>query len=219
MNTKNKLLVFLLVAVMLAISIVPVSAQGKTPPNDSPAQLTPAQMKNAVVVKDGSAVNRSKSKGEVYRFADCDESNPEAACYFMVTGNGNFAENINSNSITPLAATTTLICGTPIYNGFGALKAVLKQRVGVTFWGTFGQTPVTLNWGDRSGTYANYAYSWSDLTGPNPNPGWGVKVSRTQTSNSTVGGLLTHSQVPGIILWQGYISNRLTIKSSGWYCS
>lgn len=218
MNKKNKFLIFLLVAVMVAIQVVPVSAQGKTPPNDPPAQITPAQMKNAVVVSDGSAANRSKSKGEVYRFADCDGSSPEAPCYFMVTGNGNFAENINSNSITPLATTTTLICITPIYNNLGQLKATLKQRVGVTFWGTFGQTPVTLNWGDRAGTGANPPYSWSDLTGPNPNPGWGVYVARTKTSNSTVGGMLTYAPLPGPG-FQLYISNRLTIKSSGWFCS
>lgn len=136
----------------------------------------------------------------------------------MVMGNGNFAAN-TSYSVTPLASTTGLVCITPIYNSFGTLKAKLQQNVSVTFWGAFGQTPVTLNWGDRAGTGASPMYSWSDLTGLNPNPGWGVYVKRTKTAYSTVGGMLTYSPIPGYTEWQQYISNRLTIKSSGWSCS
>lgn len=220
MNAKNKVFIYLLIAIALVIQIWPVSAQGETPPD----QLTPTQMKNAILVADGSIASRSsvanqpKEKAIIYRFADCDESNPEAPCYFMVTGAGNFFAN-NSRSITPLASTTGLVCITPIYNSLGTLKAKLQQNVSVTFWGTYGQTPVTLNWGDRAGTGASPMYSWSDLTGPNPNPGWGVYVARTKTAYSTVGGMLTYAPVPGIPQWQQYISNRLAIKSSGWSCS
>lgn len=218
MNTKKKFLVFLLVAVYLAMQALPASAQGKTPPNNPPDQLTPEQMKSAVVVSDGSVASRSKVEGEIYRFANCDESNPDAPCYFMVTGSSNFAESINSTSITPLASSAQISCWTPIYNSFGTLKAKLKQNVGVTFWGTYGQMPVTLNWGNRAGTGASPMYSWSDLTGPNPYPGWGVYVSRTKTAYSIVGGMLTYTPIVGVG-WSYYISNRLTIKSSGWYCS
>ncbi len=220
MNTKSKVWVYLMLAIALVLQALPVTAQGGTPPS----QLTPTQMKNAVLVANGSitsrlsVLNQSKGKAVVYRFADCDESNPEAPCYFMVIGDGNLAAN-SSQSITPLASTTGLVCVTPIYNSFGTLKAKLQQNVSVTFWGTFGQTPVTLNWGDRAGTGASPMYSWSDLTGPNPNPGWGVYVKRTKTAYSTVGGMLTYSPIPGYTEWQQYISNRLTIKSSGWSCS
>jgi len=219
MKTKNKVFALVLVTILLVTQFGLASAQGKTPPNDTPDQLTSEQMKNAIAVSDGSVASRSKVKGEIYRFADCDESNPDAPCYFMVTGSGSLAESINSTSITPLASTATISCTTPIYNYLGTLKATLKQNVGVTFWGTFGQTPVTLNWGTRAGTGASPMYSWSDLTGPNPYPGWGVYVSRYQTAYTIVGGMLTYSPVPGVVEWQMYISNRLTIQSSGWYCA
>lgn len=143
MNTKNKILVFLVLAVMLAIQVAPVSAQTQTPP--APDQLTLVQMKNAVVVGDGSAASRSKVNGNIYRLSGCDGSNPDAPCYFMVTGSGNFPENINNYSITPLATSATITCGIKVYNGLGAQVARLQQNVNVTFWGTYGQTPVTLN--------------------------------------------------------------------------
>jgi len=214
MNTKNKFLFFMLVAVMLAMQVMPASAQGKTPPNGPPDPLTPAQMKNAVVVNDGSAASRSKAKGEVYRFADCDESNPDAPCYFVVAGSDNFTGGTSMSSITPLSSSATITCGINVYNGMGAKVARLQQNVNVTFWGTYGQTPVTLNWGDLRGTGALPGYAWSGLTGPNPNPGWGVYVSRTGTAYSTAGGTLTFLGV-----YQNYASSRLTIRSSGWSCS
>lgn len=218
MNTKSKFLVFLLLAVMLAIQFVPVSAQGNTPP--PPDQLTQAQMKNAVVVGDGSTVSRSNKEGATYRFAVCDESNPEAPCYFTVTGNGTFYDNTSKSSITPLASNATISCGVNIYNYVGNLAARFKQNINVTFGGTYGQTPVTLNWGDLGGTatYVPYYY-WQNVTGPNPNPGWGVYVSRSGTAYSNASGLLNYappSPIPGV---QNYVTTRITIRSSGWSCS
>lgn len=217
MNTK-KTLVLLLIALMLAFQVVPVSAQGKTPP--PPDQLTQQQLKNAVVVRDGSAASRSSVKGEVYRLETCDVSNPDAPCYFTVTGNGTFLEGSNRLSVTPMSSSGTLTCGVNVYNSFGNITARLQQNVTVTFGGTYGQTPVTLNSGNLGGTQAYYGYfvSWSGLTGPTPNPGWGVYVSRTGTAYTTAGGLLTYAPPipPG---WQQYYSSQLTIRSSGWSCS
>lgn len=215
MNTKGKTLAYLLIVVMLGLQIIPVSAQGK-----APDQLTTAQMNSAVVVSDGSASSRSKVKGDVYRFADCDRSDSDAPCYFVVTGSGTFMEGSDKSFVTPLSSNATITCGVNIYNGFGSLAARLQQNVNVTFWGTYGQTPVTLNWGNLGGTqtyYGNYV-SWSGLTGPTPNPSWGVYVSRSGTAYSSAGGLLIYTPPvpPG---WQQYYSSQLTIRSSGWYCS
>lgn len=216
MNTRNKTLIFFVVAIMLAIQVAPVSAQDNTPP--LPNQLTQFQMKNAVVVSDGSATNRSKVKGDVYRLAGCDGSKPDAPCYFVITGSGNFTENASNPSIAPLAASATITCGINVYNGIGANVARLQQNVNVTFWGTYGQTPVTLNWGDLRGTSALPGYSWSGLTGPNPNPSWGVYVTRAGTAYSTAGGTLSFNP-PVLPPLQTYVSSRLTIRSTGWSCS
>lgn len=211
MNIKNKTLVYLLIVGMLVLQVVPVSAQGNTPPNSD--QLTATQMKKAVEVSDGSIASRSNTLGDVYRFVDCDGSNLDVPCYFIVTGNGTFTQGAKS-AITPLASSATITCGINVYNGMGAKVARLQQNVNATFSGTYGQTPVTLNWGDLRGTSALPGYGLSGLTGPNPNPGWGVLVSRTGTAYSTAGGTLTFLGV-----YQNYVSSRLTIRSSGWSCS
>ncbi len=196
---------------MLALQVVPVSAQGKTPLN--PDQLTPAQMKNAVVA--GAGLDHSKfQEGQVYRFANCNDSNPSGPCYFIVTGGASFDQTARSASITPLASTATITCGRNIYNGTGKNVARLQQNVNVTFSSTYGQTPVTMNWGNLNGTTGTLGYGWSDLTGPNPNPGWGVNVPRTGTAYSTAGGMFIYLGV-----MQAYISIRITISRTGWSCS
>ena len=207
---------YLLIAVMLVFQAMPAYAQGKTP--SDPDQLTSAQMGSAVVVSNGFAPAHSKRPGQVYRFANCDKSNPNDLCYFVVTTSDKFIRNSSSDAVVALASTATITCGKKIYNSLGQLRATLQQNVGVTFSGTYGQTPVTLNWGDRAGTGSSPWYSWSDLTGPNPNPNWGVYVARTQTAYSTAGGMLTYA-APGIPGWSKYYSSRITINSSGWYCS
>lgn len=213
MNARSKTLVYLLIAVILLLQVAPVSAQDNTPP--PPDQLTQAQMKNAVVVSNEINLNRSKTQdGQVYRFADCDESNLGDPCYFIVTGSGDFGHNIKSTSITPLASTATITCGRNIYNGTGKNVARLQQNVNVKFWGTSGRTPVTMNWGDLNGTTGTLGYGWQDLTGPNPSPGWGVYVPQSGTAYSTAGGMFVYLGV-----MQAYISVRITIRSTGWSCS
>lgn len=215
MNTK-KIVVFLVMALMLVFQVVPVSAQGKTPAN--PDQLTAAQMKSAVMVNDGSIASRSNKRAEIYRFASCDGAREDVPCYFMVTGQGSFTESTNASSITPLSSSATISCGINVYNGIGANVAKLKQNVNVTFSGTYGQTPVTLNWGDLRGTMAIPGYSWSGLTGPTPNPNWGVYVSRTGTAYSNAGGTLAFTP-PVLPPLQTIVTSRLRINSSGWACS
>lgn len=213
MSTKSKILVYLLIAVIMALHVAPVSAQGNTPP--PPDQLTQAQMKNAVVVGNGIDSNRSKIQdGQVYRFADCDESNLDAPCYFIVIGSSSFDQNVKSTSIAPLASTSTITCGRNIYNGTGKNVARLQQNVNVTFWGTSGRTPATMNWGNLNGTTGTLGYGWQDLTGPNPSPGWGVYVPQSGTAYSTAGGMFVYLGV-----MQAYISIRITIRSTGWTCS
>lgn len=214
MNTKSKFLVFLLLAVILAIQVAPASAQGKTPSSGPPDQLTPEQMKNAILVGTGDSNRPELQEGQVYRFANCNESNSEDACYFMIIGGENFDQNVSSTLMTPLATSATITCGRNLYNGAGKNVARLQQNVNVTFWGTYGQTPVTLNWGNLNGTFATVGYAWQDLAGPNPSPNWGVYVSRSGTAYSTAGGLFVFL---GSV--QSYISTRITIKSSGWSCS
>lgn len=194
------------------------SAQGKNPPN----KLTPEQMKNAVVVPDGAVDHRPAGKGLVYRLASCDDSVPDSSCYFMVaedissTKTTNEFSN-NTNSVVPLSSSATITCGITIYDTFGIAGATLKQNVGVTFWGTYGQTPVTLNWGDLRGTSAYHVgWSWTSLDGPTPSPGWGVYVARTGTAYSTAGGTL-YRELGGVGT-STYVSSRLAINRYGWSC-
>ncbi len=53
--------------------------------NKKPDQLTQEQMKHAIVVPDGATEHRSKGKGQVYRFASCDDTGADAPCYSLVT--------------------------------------------------------------------------------------------------------------------------------------
>lgn len=89
---------------------------------------------------------------------------------------------------------------------FEEVEYVIAPELGRVLLGYFA--------GDLRGTGALPGYAWSGLTGPNPNPGWGVYVSRTGTAYSTAGGTLTFLGV-----YQNYVSSRLTIRSSGWSCS
>lgn len=54
MNAKSKVFIYLLIAILLMLQILPVAAQSETPPS----QLTLAQMKNAILVADGSMTSR-----------------------------------------------------------------------------------------------------------------------------------------------------------------
>jgi hypothetical protein len=218
MKTKGKPLAYLLIVVILALQIVPVSAQGNTPP--SPDKLTAAQMKKAVVVSDGSVNNRVNVRSQIYRLQNCNEADPNVFCYFTVTGGDSLITSSDVSLITALSSSATLTCGVNVYNYLGQLSARLQENVNVTFWSQYGKTPVTLNWGDLRGTDVQGAYwSWQGLTGPNPNPTWGAKVSLTGTAYVTAGGTAVYSPPSPLIGNQAYFSARLTIRSTGWSCS
>jgi hypothetical protein len=213
---KTKFPAFLLIIILSATQVNYVAAQGNKPPANIPTQLTLQQMQTAVTVSDGSAESRSGKPGQIYRLANCDENNPDAPCYFTITGGTNFVANTNS-VVSPLSSSTTISCGVNIYGTGGVLGATLQQNVYVTFWGTYGQTPVTLNSGNLNGTASFMPlWWWSDLTGPNPSPGWGVYVSRTGVAQASAGGLLNRG-IPPIIVQQ-WFSTTLTINRYGYYC-
>lgn len=221
MNTIKNVAVFLLVGVMLALQVLPTSAQGEKPPTDAPDQLTHSQMKNAIVVNNGRAENRSQATGKVYRLKNCNTSDPNGFCYLVISGEGSFANSADIPSVTALAATSsTISCGINIYNYVGAKTARLQQNVNATFYGTSGQTPVKLNWGDLRGTStAGAYYYWRDLSGPTPSPSWGVYVARTGTAYSNASGLLDYAPPLPLIGSQTIVSTRLRIRSTGWSCS
>jgi hypothetical protein len=219
MKIKNKILVLLVIIIMIATQVGFASTRGHTAQYENSDRLTSEQMKNAVIVSDGSFASRSTEEGPFYRLANCDETNSDAPCYFTITGSSSrLKSNIPGDDL--LSTNATISCGVNIYSFIGILAAKLKQNVNVTFWGTFGRTPVTLNWGDLQGTatYLPY-YSWNSLTGPNPNPAWGVYVSSSGTAFTTAGGLLIYQPPPPLPGVQNYVSTRLTINSTGWSCT
>lgn len=183
--------------------------------------LTSKEMANAVVVLDPKGLapapfpgdSNSSVSRKAYRLAGCDPNTADknTPCYFVVTSNRDLGTTHPAQSIMPLSYRATLTCGKNIYNVFGVLLATLQENVNVTFWNQWGRSPVTLNWGNLNGTRTFLiGYTWSDLRGPNPNPGWGI---RTNTAYAWASGVLNN--------WPGmsqYHSILLTINGSGWYC-
>ncbi len=212
---KTKILALLLVTVMMIAQVGLVGAQAGTPPS----QLTPQQMKNAVVIADGFANNRLQGKSQIYRLASCDGTTPNTPCYLYITGDGKFPANgaNTPSSILPLASSATITCGQKIYDALGIEGATLKENIRVTFSGTYGMTPVTLNSGNLNGTSTYHlGWTWSALYGPTPSPGWGVNVARTGNAYSTAGGNLLATLGGQSITT--YYSTNLRIYSGGWYC-
>lgn len=217
MKYKNKTITFLLAVITLFAQPGYVAAQGVVPPANAPDRLAPAQMKNAITVHDGSPERRSASGG-VYRFASCNNSvDNNTPCYIVVSGSGSFPKAVDNATVIPLASSATITCGVNIYNKLGVKVGRLQQNINVTFTGTFGQTPVKLNWGDLGGTFTIFGYTWSNLGGPTPNPNWGVTVPRTGTAYANASGMISLNV--GVPLIQYYYGSRLTIRSNGWSCS
>lgn len=205
--------VIVVVALVLSIGISIVQAQGS---GTEKQQLTPEQMANAIGVASPKDA-RSGGPGTIYRLASCDPKDEEAPCYFAVTGSSSITKGEQATTLSPMSSGATIVCGMNMYNYLGQWIAVLQQNVNVTFWGTYGRVPVTLNWGDLRGTKTvGLMYSWNGLTGPTPNPSWGT---RTSTSAYTVGAgnLVYNPGTPGYPLTL-YVSTRLAINTSGWYC-
>lgn len=79
----KKILALLLAVLLVAVTLDSVAAQGGMPQPPTPGNLTAQQMRNAVVVSNGSASNCSGKVGQVYRLKNCDESDPNSPCYFF----------------------------------------------------------------------------------------------------------------------------------------
>jgi hypothetical protein len=204
--------IIVVVTLVLSIGISAAQAQRAGPEKQ---QLTSEEMTNAIVVASTTAP-RPGGPGAVYRLASCDPQDQKAPCYFTVSGGGNFAKGQQEAAIGPMSSGATLVCGQQIYNGIGQLAAVFQQNVNVTFWGTYGRSPVTLNWGDLRGTNTYLmSYAWNSLSGPTPNPSWGTRTSGT--AYTIAGGNLVYNPIPGYYQTI-YVSSRLTINTSGWYC-
>lgn len=215
---------FLVAAVLSAMVISSsqigyVAAEGNKMSDYPPEQLTPEQMKNAITIREGAKSPVPLEEGKVYQFANCGKTLSDGPCYFIVTSN-RWTQIEKVYSFEPLASSATLTCGRYVYNGFGVKAAKLQQNVNATFSGTFGQTPVRLNWGNLSGTATILAYyTWDNLSGPNPNPNWGVPVARTGTAYVTSGGMSVFAPPPPNFGSQAYASVTLTINRNGWRCS
>lgn len=207
-----------IVIALLALAVVPVYAQGPIGDED----LTSEEMSNAIVVANPDRVAASdilsgqsiSSKRRVYRLAGCDPGSvdPDAPCYFtVVTGYDSIALRSGQSGAGVLAYGATVICGKNIYNMFGGLIARLQQNVDVTYHNQWGKAPVTMNWGNLDGTETYlFGYWWEGLSGPNPNPGWGI---RTNTAYSTASGNLRSP------VTSQYFSTTMTINYSGTFCS
>jgi hypothetical protein len=232
MSIKFKVFVLSLAVLLLAGQGAFVSAQEEGPPNRltpeqpeiwekiTPDRLTPEQMQHAIVVRDGQYISRPVSRGVVFRLATCNATaNPESPCYFVIGGSGGLEAKV-SGAMNPTSWNATITCGVRIYDSFGFEGAKLQQNINVTFWGSGASTPVTMNWGDLRGTQTYHIWwYWTELSGPNPNPGWGIYVPSTGTAYSIAGGLLVYDPPDPLSGWTTYVSSRLTINSSGWYCS
>jgi hypothetical protein len=186
-------------------------------------RLTTQEMASAIVVADALAARRSGVRGAVYRLQSCDSGNPEALCYFkvvdMTTPSRGLVSSMATEGYGTLAGTNaTLTCGVPFYNLLGFEVAKLVQNVNVTFHTYNGQTPVTMNWGDRNGTYSYWPFQWQTLSGPYANPGFGVYVSRGGTAYAQTDGVLKNEPYSGFPGGSVSVSLHLTINSGGWWC-
>jgi hypothetical protein len=201
-----------------------VFAQGAPPPPD---RLSATQMQNATVVKDGLPSSRGPGQGLVYRLASCDPTNSEGPCFFTISGRG--GDVIGSSRVRGLSSSmpnkassfnTTTVCIVNLYNGVGILGARLKQNVNVTFWVTNDHTPLTLNWGDMSGTSTYIAYwTWQNLSGPTPNPSYGTYVGSTGTAYAVSQAQSVYAPPAPLSGWSVVYAVHLTMNSSGWTCS
>jgi hypothetical protein len=209
---KTKIVSWILVIVLLLVPTTAVFAKDPPPPDEG-TNLTNAQMKSAAWVKDGTVESRANVKGKVFRLESCDENaSKDAPCYVSITGGGQ-----QSNVITPLSTTSTLVCGINISNRIGSKLGRLQENVNITFSGATGKTPLTMNWGDLRGTAALPGYTWgSTLSGPTPNPNWGQSVSQSGRASAISSGIL-YLAIEGFPL-QAYASIRMIITSSGWWC-
>ncbi|XWX04176.1 hypothetical protein VZO05_01210 [Aggregatilineales bacterium SYSU G02658] len=163
-------------------------------------------------------LNLSASKSEeyvscTYRLASCDPNDIHAPCYVV-----HFARTLpvkaptDEDTITMSSGFTVMQqCGVSVRSIAGFESARLQQNVNVTYTTNVARTPARLNWGDTSGTFSLAGWNWTDVSGPNPSPSWGVFGSSLSAITS---GILSNPFGAG---GTGY-STRLFVDSSGTRC-
>lgn len=210
-------------------TLLPLSAQERptpTPP-DNPV-LTTEQMRNARVVSDMRATNRvmvRPNETVVYRLADCDMTDENAPCYVVVSAS--IIPTTNTDSFSQVQSSVAINrgkviqCSRSIY-GPGALFEVarLNQNVAVTFHTNNDSTPLTLNWGDYAGSFGGLMARWVSISNPSPNPGWGAyEWNQAYVNTTALGEYGTYSPFGWIATYTFGVGVRLSINSSGWWCS
>jgi len=193
MKTTHKTIALVLTAFLIVAQVFLVAAQANPPTADP---------------------SRPQQVGVLYRLASCDPKNPKYPCYFEKVAITNTVAPLTSASAT---SSGTISCGIHIYDYLREWIGTLQQNVNSTFYGTWGRTPLTMNWGNLGGTGASAFGSWTGLSGPTPKPGWGIRTSGT--AYSTASGWFHHlAYQGGPWIGSAYFVSTLTMNSSGYSC-
>ncbi len=146
---------------------------------------------------------------DVQRLDTCDEdSDPNDLCYYVVLKAG--PEEVRPSGVmAPLSTTNWYICGIRAYNYLGGHVGTLTNYTQATY-----DDVVYDKWKLLTGfntTWAATGYSWSNLSGPNPNPGWNVW---TYSGSTRSDGKLTW-----ISTWKWYWAKNLFYRYGNWGCT
>lgn len=223
MKTKRLVTSVLLVIMILGSQAGLVTAAD----GNSNDRLTAEQMQNATIVLDGLPSSREGLEGPVFRLANCNLSARENPCYFTVEGGGNFVsrsyKSRGLSSPTPSNAASfnaTITCGITVYSVIGIPGARLQENINVTFWTANERTPLTMNWGDLAGTTTYLPYwSWSNLSGPTPNPSYGTYVPQSGTAFANASGMVVYAPPPPLSGSNTVYATHFTANGGGWWCS
>lgn len=213
------------VLVFLLTSAIAVHAQ------ETSTQLTDSQMAQATEVSsfenlpslqydvrgESALQARGTDLEQIYKLADCDVNSEDQICFLKVTFTVSVDENPTkidpqglSRAASPLVITQT--CGYSLYSVAGIESARLQQRINTSYWTGNTIPPLTLNWGNLSGTFATIPWSWQNTSGPTANVGWGqntwgsVYITASGDLQSIWGGFATYGTI-------------MTINGSGTSCS
>ncbi len=209
-------------------------------PLPNPFTLTETDKANAIVVDSLDASERVPVYGSsksllrkhstpatnyrVYKLRDCDATDPDQHCYFVVGAEVTDIDYQNGDLAAPAsrgfgggfeAEYKCYIALDP--NGGQLLNYRLQQNVGVKHFNKAGgqsRLPAKTLYENMNGTFATVPFYWSDFQGPSVSPVAGEKVKNGElsvTSSAVINGS------PGGFV-QRYFSVNLFINTSGWGC-
>jgi len=119
-------------------------------------------------------------------------------------------EELSTNSVVPLTTDNWYTCGYTIYNYLGTHVATFSNITRAQY-----NSPSYPGWWNLvsgyNSTWAASMYSWTNLSGPTPNPGWNNWDSYVYTYSK---GILNYL---GGQYW--YHATNSFDYSSGWSCS